>query len=230
MTIKITSTKEHTDKVNILVYGKAGMGKTYLCSTAPNPLIISTESGLLSLKDFDLPVIKITSIKDMYDAYEFITESSECKKFETICLDSITDIAEVMLIAHKRGEKDPRQAYGKLADDMADMIRGYRDMPEKHVYFTAKQSRIVDADTGIAAYQAGMPGNTLKEGIAYFFDEVACIRMGELDDGETYRYLQLHPDIKYDCKDRSGELDKQEKPDLTNLINRCLGNKKQEAK
>lgn len=37
--------------IKLAVYGGAGIGKTRLSATAPNPLIISAESGLLSLKD-----------------------------------------------------------------------------------------------------------------------------------------------------------------------------------
>lgn len=222
MAIKVTSTKNEDSKVKVVVYSRAGMGKTTLCGTAPTPLILSAEAGLLSLREQDIDVIEIKGIKDIYDAYEFLTESDDAKKYETICLDSITEIAEVMLSAHKKGEKDGRQAYMKLADDMATLIRGFRDLPDYHMYFTAKQTRTEDSDTGVTSYRPMMPGNTLKEGLSYFFDEVGCIRIGQLDDGEEYRYLQFQPSINYDAKDRSGSLGKIEKPDLAHIFNKCL--------
>lgn len=223
MSINITSTKEHKDKVNIIVYGRGGMGKTRLCATAPTPLILSAESGLLSLKDYDLDVIKINSIKDVYDAYEFITESNDAKKYETICLDSVSEIAEVLLIEHKKLSDDPRKSYPKLSDDMSSLLRGYRDLPDKHVYFSCKQVKVVDENNGITTYQPMMPGSNLMNNIGYFFDEVANIRIFKDDEGEEYRALQCIPDRTYDAKDRSSELDKIEKPDLTYIFNKCMG-------
>ena len=78
MAIKITSTKDYgVDGVKIMVSGPAGIGKTVLCSTAPNPIIISAESGLLSLSDIDISVIEVKTVEDVMDAYQFLTESSE---------------------------------------------------------------------------------------------------------------------------------------------------------
>lgn len=225
MSIKITSTMNTSTNVKMLVYSRAGIGKTVLCSTAPKPLILSAESGLLSLRHFDLPVIEISDVSDVYDAYEFITESKDAEQYETICLDSITEIAEVLLLAHKKEHKDPRQSYTKLADDMAVLIRGFRDLPNKHVYFSAKQTRITDESTGVTTYQAMMPGRTLTNGISFFFDEVACLRIGVEDDGEEFRYLQCQPDVNYEAKDRSGELGMIEKPDLSYIFKQCLSTK-----
>ena len=41
--------------VKVLVYGQAGSGKTTLIRTAPAPLILSAEAGLLSLAGTDIP-------------------------------------------------------------------------------------------------------------------------------------------------------------------------------
>lgn len=227
MAIKIKSTKKEIDSVKMLVHAKGGMGKTRLCSTAPNPIILSAESGLLSLRDYDLPYIEINTIADLEEAYIFVSESDDAKKYDTICLDSITEIAEVLLTSHKRNEKDPRAAYGKLSDDMTTLIRGFRDLPGKHVYFSAKQERITDDFTGITTYQAMMPGRTLRQGTGYFFDEVATIRIGEDEDGDKFRYLQCTPDISYDCKDRSGSLGEIEKPDLSYIFNKIINEHKE---
>ena len=64
--IKITSTKDfYLRGIKCLVYGESGVGKTVLCSTAPDPIIISAESGLLSLRKKDIPVIEINSLKTL---------------------------------------------------------------------------------------------------------------------------------------------------------------------
>jgi hypothetical protein len=44
-------------------------------------------------------------------------------------------------------------------------------------------------------------------------------------DGKTeeYRYLQTQPDISYHAKDRSGKLNKIERPNLKMIINKVMG-------
>ena len=226
MPLKFTTTKKATGFVKALVFGEAGMGKTVLCSTAPNPIIISAEAGLLSLADHDIPVIEVTSVQDVMDAYQWVTESKDAEQFETVCLDSITEIAEVLLSQYKKEEKDPRKAYGRLSDDMSTLIRSFRDLKDKHVYFSCKMNRKEDESTGITTYKPAMPGNTLTNNLPYFFDEVLALRIGKLDNGTEYRYLQTQPELQWPAKDRSGTLEKVEKPDLSYIFSKIAKGKK----
>jgi len=128
MALTFSTTREQAavHGVKCLVYGKAGVGKTTLCATAPTPIIFSAEAGLLSLGAHDIPVALIKTIDDLEDAYRWATESHEASQFETVCLDSISEIAEVVLSNAKKTCKDPRQAYGELADRMGVTIRPFR--------------------------------------------------------------------------------------------------------
>jgi phage nucleotide-binding protein len=224
MAIKITTTKNYeTSGVKILVHGPPGVGKTYLCRTAPKCLVISAEAGLLSLADVDIPVIEVKSVEDVKDAFQFCTESEEAEGIETIALDSITEIAEVLLALHKKNYKDPRQAYGQTNDDMATLIRSFRDIKGKNVYFSAKQQRVVDDDTGVTRYMPGMPGKTMLNAMSFYFDEVFALRLGQLEDGTIFRFLQTYPSLRIDAKDRSGKLPAKAKPDLEWVFNVIKG-------
>ena len=60
--------------------------------------------------------------------------------------------------------------------------------------------------------------------IPYIFDEVFAMRIGQDPETKTnYRYLQTQPDIQYGAKDRSDNLVAVEYPDLTAIIQKCLG-------
>ena len=77
MALIFTTTKQAAIEggVKVLVYGKAGSGKTRRCATAQKPLIISEEAGLLSLREYDIPVIEIKSIIDRERAFANMTFS-----------------------------------------------------------------------------------------------------------------------------------------------------------
>ena len=85
--------------VKLLVYGQAGAGKTTLTATLPQPIVLSAEGGLLSIQDADLPFIEINSMATLMEAYKWLTESAEAKDFKSVALDSISEIAEVVLNA-----------------------------------------------------------------------------------------------------------------------------------
>ena len=125
MSIEIISSKKlaKLNGIKVLVYGNAGSGKTYLCSTITDQIIISAESGLLSLSQFDIPVIEVKSIQDIREVYKFLALSPEANQYTTVCLDSLTEIGEVVLSAEKKHEKDPRQAYAKMYEQLSDLLQ-----------------------------------------------------------------------------------------------------------
>ena len=217
MAITLKSTKDAAlDGIKILVHGPAGAGKTSLCATTGEPtIIISAESGLLSLRGFDIPVIEVKSLDQMYEAYDYVVNTEEGQAFKWVCLDSISEIAEVVLNHEKKVAKDPRQAYGALAEKMTDLIRAFRDLPGRNVYFSCKQERAKDEQSGAMLYYPAMPGNMLKQGVGYFFDEVMALRVEKDADGNPTRWLQTSRDYNYEAKDRSGALDMFESPDLS---------------
>lgn len=221
MSIKLTSTKKEVHWVKMLVYGRSGIGKTYMCGmTAPDPLIISAEKGLLSLADVDIPTIEVESVQDIKDALTFVKKNGE--PYKTICIDSMSDIAEKLLLEYKKGCKDMRQAYGKMADDMATIVRMFRDLPDKHVIFTAKEQKNIDEGTGKVTYTPMIPGKAFALNAPYFFDLVCCMRIKKRD-GVNVRYLQTQPSIQYDAKDRSGKLDTMEDVNIQHIINKITG-------
>ena len=208
--------------VKLLVYGAAGAGKTSLIPTLPNPIVLSAEGGLLSIADADVPFIEIKTIDALHEAYAWLVGSDEAKEYQSVALDSISEIAEVVLNAEKKATKDPRQAYGAMQEQMADLIRAFRDLPGKHVYMSAKLDKSQD-EMGKMLYAPSMPGNKTGQQLPYFFDEVLALRVERDADGNAYRALLCDGDGSWLAKDRSGKLDQWEAPDLGEIIKKIMG-------
>lgn len=230
MTLHFTTTAElaQLHGVKCTVHARAGMGKTTLVHTLHEhpttgpALMLSCESGALSLGHVAIPAINIHSLAEMDEAYNFIALSQHAAGFKSIALDSISEIAEVCLGAEKALTKDGRRAYGEMADKMAGLIRKFRDLPGRHVYFSAKQGYVKDEITGISKYGPDMPGQRLVQEMPYFFDEVFSLEIGRTQDGKNFRYLRTQTDIQFECKDRSGKLDPFEEPHLGKVIDKIL--------
>lgn len=210
--------------VKLLVYGQAGAGKTSLIPTLPSPIVLSAEGGLLSIQDAELPYLEITTMAELQEAYKWLTESAEAAQFESVAIDSISEIAEVCLNYEKKVNKDPRAAYGAMQEQMADIIRVFRDLPAKHVYMSAKLEKTQD-EMGRILYAPSMPGNKTGQSLPYFFDEVLALRVERDAEGNSQRALMCDSDGLWLAKDRSGKLEAWEAPDLTVIINK-IGAKK----
>ena len=220
MAIKIQSTNDIAiDSVKCVVYGGAGTGKTRLCASAPSPIIISAESGLLSLADVKCDYIEISSMEELNEAYRFLKDNHD---YQTVCLDSLSEIAEVIIQKIKPDFKDPRQAYGALADLMMPMLRRFRDLKGKHTVFTAKLISVQDDTSGIITEEIMMPGRVLGAQIPYMVDELFKLKV----DRKNVSKLQTTPDRVSFAKDRSGALLAEEAPDMTAIINKIMAKTK----
>jgi len=207
--------------LKLLVFGPAGAGKTMLAASTGDPehtLIISAEAGLLSIRDHDIDVIQISTMDDLRQAYAFAkgvdywidedrvehAQPAAPKTYTWVCLDSISEIAEVCLEDEMTKTANALKAYGEMGKTMARLIRMFRDLPAVNVYMSAKQERTQNDDGLIFAPM--FPGKKISQGIAYWFDEVFALRTKKADDGQIQRFLQTVNDGQYECKDRSGSL------------------------
>lgn len=222
--MKITKTNDlGQHALKMVIYGEAGAGKTRLAATTGAPtVVISAEGGLLSLRDHAITAIEVKTIADIQEAYKWVLGSEEAQGIKWVCLDSISEIAEVSLAHEKAENKNTMRAYGQMADTMTQLIRAFRDLPERHVYMTAKQER-VQLEDGSMVYGPSMPGKNLTQGLPYFFDEVFCLRLHTDEEGNIQRWLQTSANGSYTAKDRSGALQLFEPCDLSHIKKTILG-------
>ena len=240
MTMRFTTTEQSARcaGVKCFTYGGPGMGKTMLCATLPAPIILSAESGMLSLTkaniekvygvntpgiSYNIPVIEISSMAELEEAYNWCANSAEARQFQSFGLDSLTEIAEIVLANAKRTVKDPRQAYGDLIDKMTTKVRQFRDIPGKHVYMSAKMAPMKDELTGVTRFGPSRPGARLGPELPYLFDEVFRMGVNKDQNQQSYRFLQTVPDLQFEAKDRSGALAPMEPPHLGYIFAKITG-------
>lgn len=233
MSLNWSNTKKEaeTHGVKMLVFGRAGVGKTRLCGTAPRPLIISAEAGLLTLRDAvtdygkgpePIRVLVVKTRKDVDDALDWCRTDAAKHNIATLCLDSVSEIAEKVLADERSKTKDPRQAYGELAEQTIKLVKDFRDLPGFNVLITAKEAAVEDAITGATRAQPSSPGKQVGPQLPYLFDEVFHAATDKDGQGKTYHYLRTRASFSADAKDRSNKLDEIEYPDITNIINKIM--------
>jgi hypothetical protein len=180
------------------------------------------DQGLASLRQHDVPFIACKSEKEFVAALDAVEKSGQ--QFLTLCVDDITELAEMILREQKPVHKDARQAYGEMQDRILAHVRRLRDLKSGHnVYIIAKQDRIKDFSGGLI-YGPNMPGQNLSQLLPHLVDEVYYYQVWtDAADNQVKRALRTFQDNQYCGKSRCQAIAPFEFPDLNHVFSKLRG-------
>lgn len=204
-----------SEKLKILIYGPSGVGKTSLYAGAKNALILDVEEGTSSINnEVKAEMIKNGSrffpLKSWEDLQGIFTLIQEGKiKFNTIIMDSVTDIQELckehILTTQSRNRVSPetpsQQDYGVLTERMRKMVRNFRSLDSNIVYI-ARERFDKDETTGEERVRPDIVGK-LQNDLPGAVDIV-----GYMLSVEGERKIGFDLEGKWLAKDRTNRLPK----------------------
>lgn len=229
------------DQVKIIVYGVPGIGKTTLAGTIEEPLLlVSAESGTLSLADKDINVFDVTQDDEgnklntatakmervqLIASYLLTDEAKSSLKW--IVLDSLTEIGQLVFESIKESDakfKDPKNnlvLWGLYGEKMRAFVKFFRDLPGYNIVFTAlAKSEKDEVNRRIMAID--LQGK-ISEQLPGYFDEVFYYELAELEDNQKVRRLVTQSSDRFVAKDRSGKLSQYEEPNLSAIAQKIRG-------
>lgn len=207
--------------VKALVYGGPGAGKTPVFNTAPRPLLLAIEPGLLSMRNSDVPTWNAPTVERIEEFFLWFFQSAEAKQFDTLGVDSVSEMAEVylakMLVKHAHGLK----AYGETAEAVLKHVNKLYFMPEKHLYLICKQT--AEVENGVSKRRPYFPGKQLNAEIPHKFDEIFHLGLHNIP-GVVGQQKAFCTADQFDlmARDRSGSLNMFEPPDLTAIFKKAM--------
>lgn len=162
-----------------VAYGPPGEGKTPLIKTAPRPVLLICEPGMLSMRDaHNIPAFEGHTAAKCKEFFDWVKGSNETKNFDTICVDSFTQYAEIvlkeMLAKHSHGLK----AYGAMAETVYETANMLYYAPQKHCYLIAKQTEVDEG--GFKKRRPYFPGQELNVKIPHLFDAILHIAKAQV--------------------------------------------------
>lgn len=142
--LRVQRAAERPFTFNMLLYGDAGVGKTYLAGSADavpemrKVLYLDCESGANTLKAAwpEVDVIEINTWTDIQDVYEGLLAGGH--DYKTVVVDSLTELNDYCIdrVAQEARIKKPDFDdvleifhWNKVASRMLRLIRVFRDLP-----------------------------------------------------------------------------------------------------
>jgi hypothetical protein len=200
------------------IFGPSGVGKTTLAATAPKPIFLDSNQGLISVADrpgFEhLRSEDVFGIDNLNDAYSKCTETSKKAwpaRFNTIVFDHFDDIQALVLdeLGARAAERDSRRdqdefdqrMYGIMGNKLRRLLRLFKKVPMHKVLILGEKP---NGETGklvpnlIGQLQGQLP---------YYCDHVLYLKPGKNDS----RWLYLRETDEFFAKTRAWWLTKEQR-------------------
>ena len=192
----------------ILIYGRAKIGKSTLCSKFDSPLFIATEPGLNHLEVFKVNVNKwekfLEACKDIADGKH---------KFKTIIIDTVDELITFCSdwVCRENGIHHPSELpHGKgwhlVTSELRRALVKLASLPYGLVLVS--HSELVEVETKTRKYtRYTIPvGGKNKNIILNMVDIILFIDSEIPKDGEERRLIRTKPSMFYEAGDRSNLL------------------------
>jgi hypothetical protein len=219
--LKPAGTLANSSGVKAIVFGPPGSGKTPIFNTAPRPLLLACEPGLLSMRGSQVPTYQAHSGKTIDDFFQWFFKSNEPKNFDTIGVDSVSQMCDIYLQDALKTNKHGLAAYGEMARNVMDQLRPLFFMEQKHCYLICKQTYY--KENGIDKKTPYFPGQQLPTEVPHLYDLILHLGIHNVPNRGQIKSFQCWESIDTLARDRSGKLDEFEPPDFSWIVRKAMG-------
>lgn len=217
--LPIYRVSEGAPKINMLIYGESGIGKTRFGGSADEvpelrrTLLIDVEGGTLTLRDLfpDVETVRVKSWTDMQNVYDSLFHGNH--DFTTLVVDSLTEIQKMSMDGimrnlvekfEERSEEVPGlREWNINLEQTRKFVRAFRDLPMNTI-FTALVKTEKNIKTGSLKRKPSLSGKLADE-VSGFLDIVCYLYAKEID-GINKRILLCSQTEDVVAKDRSNKL------------------------
>lgn len=216
--LRVQAVSDLRPKVNIMVYGDSGVGKTTFAGSCIEieefqPLLfVDVEGGTLSIREKypEVDTVRVKSFSDMQKIYDELYRGQS--SYRTVVLDSLSEMQKFSMdgimqeTVKENPDRDPEvpglREWGKNSEQIRRMVRAFRDLPLNTIFTCLAKT---DKDQrGKTITRPMLPGKLGSE-ITGFLDIVLYMYMKQVDEKNERMLLTSSTDTTI-AKDRTTKL------------------------
>lgn len=204
--IQIKTFKPTEHKLKALIYWSPKSGKTTFAGTAPRPLFICAENGLLSIASKSPDYVEVKSLQELKDLYLWLKDNKP--DYDTIVIDSLSEISKIIKdnLTNNGQRAMVLRDWGTFSEEMMQALRQIVNLPY-HVICIIHSKEVVDDSWSVEMYDIAVEGKAKNE-IPRYFD---IIGFSYIDKQGNYN-ITIKGSSKTLCWDRSNTIDKENTP------------------
>jgi len=205
-----------------IIYGAPGSAKTPLINTAPRPILLACETGLLSMRNSNVPTYLATTTQLIDEFFKWFLNSNESKNYDTLCIDSASQLADIYLQAAMNGTSSSGKkvhglaAYGEMATSVMGHLRPLYYMAQKHAYVICKQN----VENGMS--RPFFPGNQLNVDVPHLYDFILHLGIKNVPGAGQVKAFQCNETFDVLARNRTGNLLDYEPPHFGQLVQKAM--------
>jgi hypothetical protein len=200
-----------------IIYGPAGTGKTPIINTAPRPVLLATEPGLLSMRNSTVKTWIAPTVEKIDEFFKWFEHSAEAKNYDTLAIDSVSQMCDIALTMAKKKSSHGLQQYGIMAEYVMPFLERIYFMPEKHMYLIAKEET---QDSGMR--RPYYPGKQLPVQIPHRYDCIIRVAKAQIPNVGEQTAFQCNGSYDVIARNRTGDLADFEPPDFGALVRKVM--------
>lgn len=206
--------------VKAIVYGPPGSAKTPLINTAPRPVLLACEPGLLSMRGSNVPTWQGFTPAAIDDFFKWFFHSAETKNFDTLAIDSTSQMASIYLQDAEKTNKHGLAAYGEMARRTMEHLNALYYTQYKHTYLIAKQE--LHTEGGFVIKRPYYPGKQLPVDLPHLYDAILQLDIQNVPGQGQTRAFRCRQSIDVVARNRTGTLDEFEPPDIGYIYRKAM--------
>lgn len=129
--------------VKMMIYGQAGMGKTTLALSAPNPLLLDFDNGVKRVNMAHLEGVDSVQVNSWYDMKQLMKE--DLTPYRTIVVDTIGKMMDFIIESCCNGRQPQIKDWGRINQEFTWFTRALSAL-NKHIVFVAHRDTRKEGD------------------------------------------------------------------------------------
>jgi len=195
--------RSERSRINMVIYGRSGAGKTYRAATAPKPFIIACDPKGHDSIPFQIPGRVVYSLSEIMDAVVWFENGGHKEHgIKTLIVDGLNFIHDMFLketgdyMVNTMGAKDPDlmpiagqmkilRAYKRMLIRMVNLTQIEPEENQVHVIFTCLDDHVKDAEEAPFQIRPLFGSRSMNQTFPALFSAIGYINpVGEDEEGK----------------------------------------------